>query len=60
MLVLSRKVGERVMVGEDLVITVIRVDRDKVRLGFSAPSAVSILREEVTREGEGEEGVRAA
>jgi carbon storage regulator len=48
MLVLSRKIGERIVIGNSVLVTVIEVDRNKVRLGISAPDDVSILREELT------------
>ncbi len=48
MLVLARKVGERIMVGEDVVIAVISIDRGVVRLGIDAPQDVVIAREEVS------------
>jgi len=47
MLVLTRKKGERVMIGDDVVVTVIDVRGDGVRIGFDAPRGVSIQRAEV-------------
>jgi carbon storage regulator len=47
MLVLTRKKGERVMVGDDIVITIIDVRGDGVRIGFDAPRGVPIQRAEV-------------
>jgi len=47
MLVLRRKVGERILVGDSIEITILRVHRSGVRLGFKAPPEVSICREEV-------------
>lgn len=47
MLVLTRKKGERVMIGDDIVVTVIDVRRDGIRIGFDAPRGVSIQRAEV-------------
>jgi carbon storage regulator len=47
MLVLSRKLGEKIVIGGNIVVTVVKVDRNQVRLGFDAPQDVSILREEV-------------
>ncbi|GED14548.1 carbon storage regulator CsrA [Aneurinibacillus migulanus] len=47
MLVLSRKVGEKIMVGDSIQIKVISVDGDQVKLGIEAPQNVSIYREEV-------------
>lgn len=47
MLVLTRKKGERVMIGDDIVVTIIDVRGDGVRIGFDAPRGVSIQRAEV-------------
>lgn len=47
MLVLSRKLGERIYVGEDVVVTVVDIDRGKVRLGIEAPRETAIVREEL-------------
>jgi len=47
MLVLSRKLNEAIRIGEDITIRVVRLDRDSVRLGVSAPKDVGIHREEV-------------
>lgn len=47
MLVLSRKLGERIYVGEDIIITIVDVDRGKVRVGIQAPRDVPIYREEL-------------
>lgn len=49
MLVLSRRRGERIVIGPNIELTVIEVHGDKVRLGFTAPSDVPIHREEVYR-----------
>ena len=50
MLILARRVGERIAVdmgGVQVLITVVDVDRGRVRLGFAAPDTVSIQREEL-------------
>jgi carbon storage regulator len=47
MLVLTRKVGERILLGDDIEIAVISVRRDNVRLAISAPKHVSVYRSEV-------------
>ena len=47
MLVLSRKESQRVRLGKDIVLTIVRVSGDKVRLGIEAPSDLLILREEL-------------
>lgn len=50
MLVLTRRPGESVMVGDDVVVTVLDVRGDVVRLGIKAPRSVQVHREEVYRE----------
>jgi carbon storage regulator len=50
MLILTRKSGESVMVGNSVRITVTEISPGTVRLGFEAPSEVSIYREEVYHE----------
>jgi len=47
MLVLSRKKGERVVIGPNIYVTVVDVRGDAVKLGFEAPTTVPIHREEV-------------
>ncbi len=49
MLVLSRKVGERILLGEKIKITVVRVSGGGVRLGIEAPADVTVIREEVAK-----------
>jgi len=49
MLVLSRKPGERIVIGENIVLTVLGVYGNKVRLGVEAPRDLSIYREEIHR-----------
>jgi carbon storage regulator len=48
MLVLSRKVGEGVVLGEGIVVRIVSVRGNQVRLAFEAPRYVNILREELT------------
>lgn len=48
MLVLSRKVGERICIGDDVSVTVVCVEGNRVRLGFEAPRDVSVYRSEVS------------
>lgn len=50
MLVLTRSVGESVVIGDDIVVKVVEVRGDVVRLGVEAPAAVRIYREELYRE----------
>ncbi|HHX94790.1 MAG TPA: carbon storage regulator CsrA [Clostridia bacterium] len=47
MLVLSRKKGQTLVIGDDIVLTVLEVSGDKVKLGVEAPKAVSVYRKEV-------------
>lgn len=47
MLVLSRKPGERIHIGDDIVITLVRVGPNNSRIGIEAPRGVSIRREEI-------------
>ncbi len=47
MLVLSRKLGERIMIGDNIVLTVVDIDRGKIRLGIEAPRDVPIMRSEL-------------
>ncbi|MBN2294272.1 MAG: carbon storage regulator CsrA [Pirellulales bacterium] len=47
MLVLSRKLGEGIVIGNGVELTVLNVQGDRVKLGFKAPEEVSIHREEV-------------
>ena len=54
MLVLTRKVGERIQIGDRVLVTVLHVQGDKVRLGFVAPSDVTVLREELNGRARGE------
>ena len=50
MLVLSRRLGETIHIGDDITVTVVYIDRGKVRLGIKAPRSVPVDREEVARE----------
>jgi carbon storage regulator CsrA len=47
MLVLSRKVGEKIRIGEDVTVVVVAVDGNRVRLAFDAPPNVRIMRNEL-------------
>lgn len=47
MLVLSRKKKEALLIGEDIKITVIGIEGDKVKLGIEAPENLTIYREEI-------------
>ena len=57
MLCLTRREGERVMIGDNIIVTVARFKDGKVMLGIDAPDDVKILREELVGVAcEGEEG----
>ena len=47
MLVLSRKQNQRIRVGDQVVVTVVRVSGDKVRIGIEAPHDMRVLRDEL-------------
>lgn len=47
MLVLSRKVGERILIGDQVAITVVRINGHAVRLGIEAPQQLVVVREEL-------------
>ena len=47
MLVLTRKKGEKIVIGENITITVVEIRGDKVRLGIEAPKDVGVHREEI-------------
>lgn len=58
MLILTRRVGETVMIGNDVTVTVLGVKGNQVRVGINAPRDVAVHREEIferiKREGQGE------
>ena len=47
MLVLSRKLGEKVWIGKNICITVVDIDRGKIRLGIEAPRDIDVFRAEL-------------
>ena len=47
MLVLSRKIGERILIGDNIAVTVVRISQGIVRIGIEAPREMSVVREEV-------------
>lgn len=50
MLVLSRLKGQRLLIGDDIIITVVDIRGDKVRLGTDAPRCIAVHREEVYKQ----------
>jgi len=64
MLVLSRRVGEKILIGDDICVTVVRVAQGVVRLGIEAPDKMAIVREEIKdrqtqKRAEGRTGARS-
>lgn len=47
MLVLSRKTSERILIGDDIAITIVRIGPNSVRIGIEAPRTMNIVREEL-------------
>lgn len=47
MLVLSRKPGERILIGDEVIVTIVRIGPNNVRLGIDAPREMNIVREEL-------------
>lgn len=47
MLVLNRKLGERIFIADNIVVTVVKIERDVVRLGVMAPRSIPVNRLEV-------------
>jgi len=47
MLILSRKVNEKVVIGDDITVSIIEVRGDQVRLGIDAPKKIKVFRQEV-------------
>ena len=47
MLVLSRRVGESITIGDNVVVTVVAINGNQIRLGIAAPREVRVLREEI-------------
>ncbi|VAX36447.1 Carbon storage regulator [hydrothermal vent metagenome] len=47
MLVLSRKSGERILIGDDVTLTIVRIGPNTVKVGIDAPRSTNIVREEI-------------
>lgn len=56
MLVLGRKEQERILIGNDIVITIVRVKGSRVQVGIEAPKAIAVVRDEVVKQ---QKGVKA-
>jgi carbon storage regulator len=59
MLVLSRKPGERILIGDNVAVTIVRIGPNTVRLGIDAPRDMNIVREELCVRSLGVEHVAA-
>ena len=55
MLILSRRVGETIMIGDNITVTVLGVQGSQIRIGINAPGDVSIHREEIYKRIKAEE-----
>jgi carbon storage regulator len=60
MLILTRRVGERVVIGEEISITVLRIKGNQVRLGVNAPKNIAVQREEISDQAKSERAPEAA
>jgi carbon storage regulator len=60
MLVLSRKVGEEIIIGDNIRVRIVSVQGNQIRLGFDAPREVSIQRAELLERAEREAAARTA
>jgi carbon storage regulator len=49
-LVLSRKVGERILIGDKILVTVVKIGHGGVRIGVEAPAELAVVREELANE----------
>jgi carbon storage regulator len=47
MLILSRKINEKIMIGSDISLTIIEIRGDQVKIGIEAPKSVKVFRQEV-------------
>jgi carbon storage regulator len=47
MLVLSRKLNEKIVINGDIVVTIVKIDRNQVRIGIQAPGHIPVYREEI-------------
>ncbi len=59
MLVLSRKVGEKILIGDNISVTIVRVSQGMVRVGVDAPQELPIVREEIKDQAKNGDGKRA-
>ncbi len=50
MLVLTRKLKESILIGDDIKVKIVKIDKDQIKLGITAPDNMIIRREEVPKE----------
>ena len=59
MLILTRKIGESLMIGSEVTVTVMAVNGNQVRIGINAPKAVEVHREEIYERVQAEKAQKA-
>jgi len=52
MLILTRKIDQGIVISGNILVRVLGVERDRVKIGISAPGEVTVLRQELWRDGE--------
>ena len=56
MLVLTRKIGESIIIRDDIVVTIVEINKNQIKVGISAPNDVNIVREELLLRGNKDNG----
>ena len=52
MLVLSRKIDQKIKIGKDILVTVVSINQGQVKIGIEAPEDVNVVRDEIDRKGQ--------